>query len=215
MNQSQRRRAQRLRAKADKAARGESPELNASEVRWLAWYEDNKGPSPIRPTPEPEDEPEDDPEDEPESAPTVALRVATPEPPPPRYDVSGQAVEREPSSPGVVERLTPEDCTHEGMRSALNVQIAAGQQMEIACSLAFELVREMKSERAGLTQLMSDTLTALVESQFARGAERIQSAQQASTPASEAAQVTDEVAKRMIDRVFPAKPDVTTQEPTE
>ena len=214
MTQRQRLRAQRLRRKL---ARGLTP-LTATETRWLEWYEGavNVAAS-IAATPEPpEDEPADaapepeapEPEDEPEDEPEPPRE---PEPEPPRYE--SPRTERA-DLPHVVSKLHREDCTDEALRSAVNVQIAAGQMMERACVIAMDLAQRMADERAGLVGQLVDTIAALADAQSQRVAAQTQQTQQTQAGAAEAGAVTDEIAKRMIDNVFPAaaktEPPATT-----
>lgn len=241
MNQQQRRRAQRLRLKRDgDAKRGIPPRpLMPKESTWLAWYDANVGPSPLRPkkptsgAPDEELEPEAPDEDlEPEpDAPREAFaeeeledqqpdEPEAPERERPRWidarTLDGHAERRRAELAPFVAKIHALECTNEALRSAVNVQIAGGQMLERACVIALDLAAEMKNERGGLVQQLVDTIAALADVQQ----QRVEDLQQPAEPSKKgikAKDVTDELGKRMIDGIFPPKPEkpepVTTPPP--
>ena len=225
MNQQQRRRAQRLRLKRDgDAKRGIPPRpLMPKESTWLAWYDANVGPSPLRPkkptsgAPDEELEPEAPDEDlEPEpDAPREAFaeeeledqqpdEPEAPERERPRT-LDGHAERRRAELAPFVAKIHALECTNEALRSAVNVQIAGGQMLERACVIALDLAAEMKNERGGLVQQLVDTIAALADVQQQR-VEDLQPAEP-SKKGIKAKDVTDELGKRMIDGIFPPKPE--------
>lgn len=240
MNQQQRRRAQRLRLKRDgDAKRGIPPRpLMPKESTWLAWYDANVGPSPLRPkksgteapelepdAPDEDLEPEPDPPGdvlaeqlEPEELEQLELEQLEPEEPErerPRW-IDARTLEgqrRRAELAPFVAKIHALECTNEALRSAVNVQIAGGQMLERACVIALDLAAEMKSERGGLVQQLVDTIAALAEVQQERVVEQQQQPTAAQSSKVDAKGVTDEIGRRMIDGIFPPAPVTTPPTP--
>lgn len=189
MTQPQRKRAMRLRAKLDAGKA-----LTPREDTWLSWYDVNA--VPVVGTASVVDSPEVKPEVEP---------ATTPEPPAPRYGTI-EASASHAATPGTVERLTVGDCSEESMRSAVNVQIAAGQMIERAAQLAIDHAAQMSGQVGDLVAQLVDAMTSLVEVQYARGRERVEAAAERAqeTPEAQTSAVTEELARKMIDGVFPS-----------
>ena len=223
MNQQQRRRAQRLRAKRDGDETRPPRPLTAREATWLTWYDDNVVPSPIGKkllggaedaSPETDDQLRDDPDPEPEPliphevAPEpeqLAEVVIAPEPIRPRYvQDPPREVNSAPRvvSPDVVQKLFRDDCENESLRSAINVQIAAGQMLERATVLALDIAERSSRQLSDLSQQLVDALTGLADAQHARAAE-YQAQAQAPAQAASATEGLDPIGKKIVDHMFP------------